>query len=50
MRRREGSRKKFRTFFERQFLPFCEARKFTHVDRLMPIDLTEFVPPGITEM
>jgi hypothetical protein len=37
-----SSRKKSRTLLERQFLPFCEARKFVHLDRLLPIDLTEF--------
>jgi hypothetical protein len=28
--------------FERQFLPFCEARKFVHIDQIVPVDLTEF--------
>ena len=37
-----SSRKKSRTLLERQFLPFCEARKFVHIDQLLPIDLTEF--------
>jgi hypothetical protein len=37
-----SSRKKSRTLFERQFLPFCEARKFVHIDQILPIDLTEF--------
>ena len=37
-----SSRKKSRTLLERQFLPFCEARKFVHIDRILPIDLTEF--------
>jgi hypothetical protein len=36
------SRKKSRTLLECQFLPFCEERKFGHIDRLLPIDLTEF--------
>ncbi len=38
----ESSRKKSRTLLERQFVPFCEARKFIYIDRLLPIDLTEF--------
>jgi site-specific recombinase XerD len=37
-----SSRKKSRTLFERQFLPFCEARKFVHIDQIVPVDLTEF--------
>ena len=37
-----SSRKKSRTLFERQFLPFCEARKFVHIDQILPVDLTEF--------
>ncbi|MGC1363842.1 MAG: tyrosine-type recombinase/integrase [Silvibacterium sp.] len=37
-----SSRKKSRTLFERQFLPFCEARKFLHIDQIVPVDLTEF--------
>jgi len=37
-----SSRKKSRTILERQFLPFCEARKFVHLDQILPIDLTEF--------
>jgi len=37
-----SSRKKSRTLLERQFLAFCEARKFIHIDQLLPIDLTEF--------
>ncbi len=37
-----SSRKKSRTLLERQFLPFCEARKFIHLDQILPIDLTEF--------
>jgi integrase len=37
-----SSRKKSRTILERQFLPFCEARKFVHIDQILPIDLTEF--------
>lgn len=36
-----SSRKKSRTLFERQFLPFCEARKFVHIDQILPVDLTE---------
>jgi hypothetical protein len=31
-----SSRKKSRTLFERQFLPFCEARKFVHIDQIVP--------------
>jgi site-specific recombinase XerD len=37
-----SSRTKSRTILERQFLPFCEARKFVHIDQILPIDLTEF--------
>src|ERR1700679_1881396 len=37
-----SSRKKSRTLLKRQFLPFCEARKFVHLDQVLPIDLTEF--------
>ena len=37
-----SSRKKSRTLLECQFLPFCEARKFVHLDQVLPIDLTEF--------
>jgi hypothetical protein len=31
------SRKKSRTLFERQFLPFGEARKFVHNDQIVPV-------------
>jgi hypothetical protein len=37
-----SSRKKSRTILEKQFLPFCEQRKFIYVDQVLPIDLTEF--------
>jgi len=37
-----SSRKKSKTLFERQFQPWCEARKLVHLDQLSPIDLTEF--------
>lgn len=37
-----SSRKKSRTILERQFQPFCEARKFVYLDQILPIDLTEF--------
>jgi len=37
-----SSRKKSKTLFERQFRPWCEARKLVHLDQLTPIDLTEF--------
>jgi integrase len=37
-----SSRKKSRTLLNRQFLPFCEARKFVHIDQVLPIDMTEF--------
>ncbi len=37
-----SSRKKSQTLLERQFLPFCEARKFVHIDQILPVDLTEF--------
>lgn len=31
-----SSRKKSRTLFERQFRPWCEARKLAHLDQLTP--------------
>lgn len=37
-----SSRKKSRTLFESQFLPFCEAHKLTRIDLLMRVDMTEF--------
>jgi integrase len=37
-----ASRKKSKTLFERQFQPWCEARKLNHVDQLTPLDLTDF--------
>ena len=37
-----SSRKKSKTLFERQFRPWCEARKLVHLDQLTPIDLTAF--------
>jgi integrase len=37
-----SSRKKSRTLFERQFLPWCDARKLMHLDQVLPPDLTEF--------
>lgn len=36
------SRKKSKTLLERQFRPWCEARKLNHVDQLTPLDLTDF--------
>ena len=37
-----SSRKKSGTLLKRQFHPFCEARKFVHLNQVLPIDLTEF--------
>jgi integrase len=37
-----SSRKKSRTLLERQFFPFCESRKFVHIDQVLPVDLIEF--------
>jgi len=37
-----SSRKKSRTLFERQFLPWCEAHKFNFLDLILPVDLTAF--------
>ncbi len=36
------SRKKSRTLLDRQFRPWCEARKFNHIDQVAPLDLTDF--------
>ncbi len=36
------SRRKSKTLFERQFQPWCEARKLNHVNQLTPLDLTDF--------
>jgi hypothetical protein len=37
-----SSRKKSPSLFERQLLPFCETRKYVHIDQIVPVDLTEF--------
>ena len=37
-----SSRKKSRTLFERQFQPWCKARKLVRLDQITPLDLTEF--------
>ena len=36
------SRRKSKTLFERQFRPWCEARKLHYMDQLTALDLTDF--------